>query len=319
MNLASFISLIDPRTKISSILPFLFGSLYALYAFDTFSWSAAIILFLTIFIFNIAITLLHHYMNYKRALLQEYSDSEIHNSILYSNLNPKPSKLILFLMLFLSILLGLYLAYITNGFVLILVILCFVIGMIYTYGPLPIAHTPLGELMVGITLGLNITFMSIYIHVFNSNLLNFQFRLNQFFISINLYELIGIFIVCMPFVITIANIRLAHNLCEIEEDFTNKRYTLPIHIGQISALMLFEISYYMVYFFIVIAVLVHYLPWLCLISVITFIPVKHHIDYFKLKQVKSETLTYVTQNFLLISLSLILTLGLDLFIEYYIF
>ena len=319
MNLASFMNLVELRTKLASILPFIFGSLYALYTFDTFNLSVAVIMFCSMLLFDMTTTALNNYMDHKKALLKEGYGYEVHNAITRYKLNIKLVKYIIILMLLGASLLGLYLVYLTNNVVLILGLICFAIGISYTYGPIPISRTPFGELFSGIAMGFLLPFISIYIHIFNSDLLNIQIGVGQSFIRFNLSALSGVFIVCVPFIITIANIMLANNLCDMEEDLANKRYTLPIYIGRVYALKLWELSYYVVYFFILVAVLMQYLPWICLISLITLMPVKHNIDYFKLKQLKAETFGYAIQNFLLIGASLILTLGLDFFVSHYLF
>ena len=319
MNLASFMNLVELRTKLASILPFIFGSLYALYTFDTFDLSVAMIMFCSMLLFDMTTTALNNYMDHKKALLREGYGYEVHNAITRYKLNIKLVKYIILFMLFAASLLGLYLVYLTNTIVLILGMICFAIGISYSYGPLPISRTPFGELFSGIAMGFLLPFISIYIHIFNSDVLNIQIQANQSFIRFNLDALSGIFMVCVPFILTIAHIMLANNLCDMEEDLPNQRYTLPIYIGKENALKLWELGYYIVYFFIIVAVITQYLPWICLLTLITFVPVKHNIDYFKLKQVKSETFSYAIRNFLIIGGSLILTLALQLFVSQYLF
>lgn len=319
MSLSSFFDLVELRTKLASVLPFIFGSLYTAYAFHTFNLHNALIMFCSMLLFDMTTTAINNYMDYKNAILQEGYGFEIHNSIKRHGLSLKQVKKIIWSMLAAASILGLYLAYRTDMVVLILGILCFIIGISYTYGPVPISRTPLGEFFSGITMGLLLTFISIYIHIFDHNILEFQLRGNTFLVWIDTHALIGMILVSMPFVFTIANIMLANNLCDIEEDLINKRYTLPTYLGASKALKLWEFNYYAAYVFIVIGALYHYLPWLCLTSIITIVPVKHHIDYFKLKQNKAETFVYAIQNFLFISLSLVLTLLVGVIVNDFLF
>ncbi|MBP3886324.1 MAG: UbiA family prenyltransferase [Cellulosilyticum sp.] len=317
MSITSFFTLVSIRTKLISILPFIFGSLYALYAFDTFMPLHAIILFLSLLFFDMTIYMLNHYTKCKKE--NQITVSEVHNPIIREQLNPKHAKYLITSMFFTAMSLGLYLAYLTNFLVLILGLSCLIVGILYLKGTVPISHTPLSEFFFGTTIGLTLTFISIYIHAFNTDLFILQIRANQLMMQCNLKLLIAIITVSMPFMITASNIMFANNICDVEKDLSAKHYTLPVYIGKEKALILWEISYYSVYIFILIAILTNHLPWICLASFITFVPVKHHIDHFKLRQVKNETFANAVQIFILISCSLIGTLLIDIFVNKYLF
>lgn len=319
MNFTSLVSLVEPRTKVASSLSFIFGSLYAYYTFNTFNSFRAVIMFCSMFLFDMAITAINYYIDYKKNIFQKDYIYEISNPIFRYNINTRLVKLIILFMLTIATLLSLYLAYLTSAIVSLIIIIYFIIGICYTCGPIPISYTPLGEFFCGITIGLALTFISIYIHIFDNRIFNLQFDTNQFLVYFDLNAFLGVVLVCMPFVIIISNMILANNLCNLTEDFQNKRFTLPICIGKENALLIWEFSYYLIYVFILIAVLLKYLPLFCLISLISFFPVKHHIEYFKLKQIKSETLCCAIHNFLIIGLSLIGTLGLELFVKHFLF
>ncbi|WP_054743827.1 1,4-dihydroxy-2-naphthoate polyprenyltransferase [Cellulosilyticum ruminicola] len=314
MDITSFAHLVELRTKVASVLPFVFGSLYTLYAFDTFSVSHALIMFLAVVIFDMTTTAINNYMDFKKAHLQEGYGYEIHNAISHYQLNLKVVRTIILSMLVIASLLGIYLVYLTNVVVLLLGMICFAIGILYTFGPLPISRTPFGELFSGVTMGFVLTFITIYIHVFNRDLVTLQWQSPQIILSFNIPALIAIALVTVPFVITIANIMLANNLCDMEEDICNKRYTLPIHIGKENGVRLWVMGYYIVYAAILIAVVMGYLPLTCLASLLTFILVSHNIACFKRKQTKAETFSCAIKNFLLVNCSLVICLGLHLII-----
>ena len=319
MSISSFFKLVEIRTKVASVLPFIFGSLYTLYTFDTFSPYNALIMFCSMLLFDMTTTAINNYIDYKKAILKQGYGFEVHNAMVHYQLNPTLVKIIIFIMLAISTALGLYLVYLTNIVVLFLGMFCFAIGVLYTYGPIPISRTPFGEIFSGVVMGLVLTFISIYIHIFDSNFLLFQLNVDTMLLRLDLKELIKIVCTCMPFVFTIANIMLANNICDIKEDIANKRYTLPIYIGRKKALLLWNLNYYGAYLFILFSILKGYLPWISLACLITFIPVKHNIDYFNLKQSKAETFVYAIQNFLLISSSLIVSLIIGLFINYHVY
>lgn len=319
MNIASFVRLVGLHTKVLSVLPFLFGSLYAACTFKNFNLLNAVIMYLSLLLFDMSISAINHYINYKKASLQESFDDEIHNALVHHDFDIKFVKSIILMMLTIATLLGTYLVYQTDIVVLLLGILYIVNSILYISGPIPISYTPFSEAFFGISKGLSITLISIYIHIFTNGFLTLQFISNQLILHCDFKVLIGILIVCMPFVLTITNMVLAHNLCNMQKDLIIKRYTLPVYMGKQAALKLWELNYYAVYLFILIAVLTNYLPLICLLSLITFWPVKHNMDYFLLKQDHPEAFRSAIHNFLLIGISLIVALGLDLSVIYFLF
>ena len=56
MSISSFLKLVEIQTKVASIIPFLFGSFYVYYRFDTFSMVNALILFISMIIFDMTTT-----------------------------------------------------------------------------------------------------------------------------------------------------------------------------------------------------------------------------------------------------------------------
>ena len=85
-------------------------------------------------------------------------------------------------------------------------------------------------------MGFIITFISIYIHVYDQNIITVAYSSGNINIAVNLVEVLYIFILSIPAISGIANIMLANNICDIEDDIENKRYTLPIYIGKERAL-----------------------------------------------------------------------------------
>lgn len=308
MTISSFLKLVELPTKVASVIPYFVGTLYTLYAFDTFKPINALLMFLSMLIFDMATTAINNYMDYIKAVKKEGYGYEVHNAIPKYGLKTSQVRFLIYIMLFISSVLGVLLALRTNFIVLLLGIVCFSIGILYTFGPLPISRTPFGELFSGVTMGLVLTFITIYIHVFDQGIINVNLAHNILTMSLDLSHLIGIGIICLPLVTCIANIMLANNLCDMEEDLANKRYTLPLHIGKKNGLLLWEVFYYIAYIAILVGVIIHILPWISLLTVITLLPVRKNIEIFKGKQFKGETFVCAIKNFLALNVTYIITL-----------
>jgi 1,4-dihydroxy-2-naphthoate octaprenyltransferase len=105
-------------------------------------------------------------------------------------------------------------------------------------------------------------------------------------------------------ILGIANIMLANNICDIDDDIENKRYTLPIYIGREKSLGLFKFLYYISYLSIIISVIIGILPYYSLAALISFFAVRKNISLFYLKQSKKDTFVLSVKNFALINYSL---------------
>ncbi|MGL4362551.1 MAG: 1,4-dihydroxy-2-naphthoate polyprenyltransferase [Cellulosilyticaceae bacterium] len=316
MNFSSFFKLVEIQTKVASVLPFLFGTLYVIFAFDTFDTINALLMFLSLLIFDMATTALNNYIDYKTAIKKDGYGYESHNAIVSYNLNPKIVLFIIIFMVGLASTLGFVLFLRTDWIVLIIGIIAFLVGIFYSFGPIPISRTPFGEIFSGITMGFLIPFLSIYIHLYNQGLIQLSFTNSHILLNMNLAVLFSLFIVTIPLIAGIANIMLANNICDIDDDIVNKRYTLPIYIGKKKALILFEALYYISFITIIASVFMKILPITSLICLFAIIPLKKHISAFKLHQSKGETFVFAVKNFLIMSLlyniSLILALLITL-------
>lgn len=308
MKLSSFLKLVEIQTKVASIIPFLFGSLYVYYRYHVFSVKNAIIMFASMIIFDMTTTMINNYMDYKRAIKKEGYGYEIHNAIVRDDLSPNHVRILIVLMLGLSASLGLLLVSETSNLVLVLGVICFIIGISYSYGPLPISRTPFGEIFSGITMGLILTFISMYIHIYDQKFIALQLESAHVELFMNVSQLLVLLIVCIPLTTGIANIMLANNICDMEDDLVNHRYTLPICMGKERSLLLFFALYIFGYFSIIFGVMIGVLPFISLVTLITLKPVLDHIKQFIAAPSKQHTFILSVKNFILINVVYLLTI-----------
>ncbi|GAB6169043.1 1,4-dihydroxy-2-naphthoate polyprenyltransferase [Clostridium carnis] len=315
MNIGSFFKLVEIQTKVASVLPFLLGTSYTLYKFDNFNIKNAVIMFLGMICFDMTTTAINNYIDYKKAIKKDGYGYEKHNAIVKDNIKPISVIVTIFIMLIISTILGLILVKNTNVIVLLLGVVSFIIGISYSFGPIPISRTPFGEVFSGLTMGFIITFLAVYIHIFNEKIVSISFINDSMSFIINIRVIIEIFIISIPAIMGISNIMLANNICDIEEDIENKRYTLPVYIGKKNALLLFKTIYYIAYVAISIGVVLKILPIISVISIITIIPVRNNIKAFTRLQTKKDTFILSVKNFILINLVFIISITFSLIIK----
>lgn len=312
MGIISFLKLVEIQTKVASIIPYLVGTVFALYKFDNFNMKNAILLFLSMIIFDMTVTAINNYVDYIKAIKKEGFGYEEHNAITKYGLKPKTVLGIIIVMLIVSSLLGILLFLNTNIIILLVGLVCFTIGIFYSFGPIPISRTPFGEIFSGVTMGFFITFLAIYIHIFDKGILNISIIDGNFELMINLKVIISIFVISIPLIVGIANIMLANNICDIEDDFINRRFTLPIYIGKENALNIFKYLYYIGFIGVIIGVILKVLPIISLLVLVVFIPINKNIKSFYIVQSKKDTFILAVKNFILLNVTYIFTIVLGI-------
>ncbi len=294
MNLKKFLSFVEIRTKIASVFPFFLGSLYSLFRFKNFNLINFFIMFISLIFFDMTTTAINNYIDFKA------SNTKLKNDPM-NDINIKTAFNVIIIMLIIATFFGILLFLRTNIVVLICGMISFAIGILYTYGPIPISRTPLGEVFSGIAMGFIIPFLSVYIHVWDKNLISYLYKAGTLTINFNIPELIYLFLFTIPLIACISNIMLANNICDISQDLKNNRKTLPIWIGEKYSLYLFILIYIGSYLGITLLVILKVLPVFFLISILTSVLVLKNANTFFKKHVKSETFSISIKNFLLIN------------------
>ena len=258
-------------------------------------------MFGSLFIFDMFTTALNNYLDYKRAVKKQGYNYEKHNAIVKYNLT-ETSVLITIAVLFsLATALGIVLFFNTNIIVLIVGMLSFLVGICYSFGPVPISRTPLGEVFSGFFMGFVILFLATFVHIYDLDIINLNFESFKLYFYIDIVEVLCIFLLSLITVCCIANIMLANNICDIEDDIENRRYTLPIYIGKERALWLFKAIYYFAFADIILLVILKIIPPICIVALLIFIPVSRNIKLFYAVQTKKDTFDLSVKNFLMMS------------------
>jgi 1,4-dihydroxy-2-naphthoate octaprenyltransferase len=209
------------------------------------------------------------------------------------------AKLIIYVLFGISAGLGLYLAYLTDIVVLLLGMLCFLCGVFYTYGPVPISRQPLGEILSGVFYGLLLPFILLYINLPDGTFILLNLSWSAIDLSVKVVPMITVLLLSIVPMCATANIMLANNTCDVEKDIAVKRYTLPYYLGK-KALYLFAGLYYIAYLDIVLMVIFKILPPVCLIALLTLFITQKNISIFLKEQNKATTFICSIKNYITI-------------------
>lgn len=312
MTARVFFDLVEIKTKLASLFPFMIGTLFTVYYFHMFDFVNTLIFFCSMLIFDMTTTAINNLMDYQKAKADGYK-KEV-NIIGQAQISEKLVITLIFTMLATASLLGILLVFRTSILLLFMGGLCFLIGIFYTFGPVPISRMPLGEAVSGITMGLGIFFLSVFVNTESGLLLDLIYQFPDFNVTGNSLLLIVLLFVSLPLVFLIANIMLANNLCDLEQDISNHRYTLPYYIGKKRGIQLFNILVYASYIVIVVAVLSTLLHPILLLILLTLFPIRKNLQQFNRAQIKEKTFVIAIKNLVLFCGAETILLAISLFL-----
>lgn len=312
MKLRSYFKYVEIQTKAASMIPFVFGTLLAFFKYRVFNSLNFLLMLVSLLAFDMGTTAINNYCDYKRARKKSGFGYEKYNAIVRDNIKESEAFLTIVFLLLIAVSAGILLFLNTDYVVLLIGAVSFMVGVLYSAGPVPISRTPFGEVFSGLFMGFFIPFVSIYIHVFDQEMLTLTLAGHNLTVGVNISDISAIFLCSVPGIAGIANIMLANNICDMEDDLENNRFTLPIYIGKEKSLILFKCIYYSAYIAVVLACLFKILPYISLLFLLTCIPLRKNIRIFSAKQSKNETFALSVQNFAIMNVSLILTLVIAL-------
>lgn len=275
MTVPVFLELVEMKAKTASVLPFLLGVCFSWYNYRSLNLGILLAFFIAMFIFNMAVDILDNYNDYHHAKAgHDYKRKT--NIIGRENLSVKGIFWLLSAMIAVSAVMGLVLVYYTGWPLLVMGVICYLVGIFYSSGRHPLSSLPLGEVFSGPTMGFLITLICVYVNTY------------QVF-TWNLMSLGGVLLISLPNTLWISNLMLANNICDLEEDEKNERYTLVHYLGKGRSVRLFVIMNVVAVIALVCAVGVGIAPWTILFSLLVLPLIIKQNKLFLEKQVKKET------------------------------
>ena len=276
--------LIEIKSAIASVLPFIIGVLYTSYHHITLDWVNIGLFFLAAVAFHLATNVWDNLQDYLTAKHATFK-AGVNDVIGRESLTKQQVEKVLLTLMIIATGLGLLVWVRVGGIVWpILAILSYGVGFLYSGGPKPISRTPLGETFSGLTMGFVIVLMVVLVN---------NVKLTGSLVwTVFITAAIGVF--------SIANIMLANNIGDYQEDLKEDRHTLVYYLGQTKALYLYLILYTCGYLSVGYGVLVHILPWPTLLSLIGILPIVNHFKYFWQDRTKKGSFILPIQNTVII-------------------
>ena len=288
-----FFQFTELQTKITSLFTFMLTMIFMVMQDIQILAVPTMVFFLSMLIFDLCTTAINNYIDAKG------NGQDL-------NFSQKTSFNLIVAMFLISAGLGLYLVLISDVIVLVLGMFCFAVGVLYTYGPVPISRQAYGELISGILYGFFIPFILIHVNAPGTII---GFTRDGLNIQLLIYGgmLIQFIIVFMTPTLLTSSIMLANNTCDIEKDVQVKRFTLPYYLGQETSVKLMYGIYGLVYASIIMSVIVGGLPLTALLTLIMVPKVLNHVGEFKKDLIKHVSFKFIIKNFILIMGVLVLS------------
>lgn len=282
MTVKIFAELIEFKAKAASVFPFILGMAYSAFHYQQIHFGYMVIFFIAMFLFNMAVDILDNYMDYHNAS-DDHDYKEATNIIGRENLSLPLIKWMIIGLVTVSALMGIWLASQTSWVILLLGFISYSVGIFYSAGPKPLSSLPVGEVASGLAMGYIIPLICVYLNVYDVQAFNIIFMGKVFLMTI-------------PAIFYIANLMLANNTCDLEEDILNNRYTLVYYLGKPPALNLFALLAYLPFLLITFAVITKVIPITVLLIWLVFPLIYKNTQRFLLKQSKRETFPLAIKN-----------------------
>lgn len=299
-----FKNLVELRTKVASVFPFFYVLGIYLYLCDGYQFNVtnAIIFFISMLSLDMATTVLNHIVGIKKEENVSIFDQELITQMDRLNITDNDNKRIFYVLLTIGVFSGLLLVWLSNVLVLLIGMLCIGVAIAYSYGPVPVKNTYVGEVVSGVTMGVFIPLA--FLCCQDQNLFINSFSINELVLDVRMMIKWGT-ILLVP-TLLIANIMLANNICDMEKDKDNKRLTLPLIIGKQNSLVLWGIMYMFAILCIIIMILFSVVPKFCILGLVVIPFVIINIVQFVANPQKSLTFKYAVYNLQLLLLAVII-------------
>ncbi|MDO4432783.1 MAG: 1,4-dihydroxy-2-naphthoate polyprenyltransferase [Aerococcaceae bacterium] len=289
-----FLEFVELRTKVASFFPMIIGFLWTIYYTGTLNLLNTCLFFCAVITFDMCTTAINNTMDYHKAIDLNYKTQE--NIIGVHQLSFPKMVRIVFILLAISLCFSLLLVFRTDALLLGMGAICFIIGITYTFGPMPLSRLPLGEVFSGFTMGFGIFFLANYMTSYDQ-LLTSAWSLENVVVSFNWLETLRLFGLSLPLVSLIANIMLANNTCDLKTDIQNQRYTLVYYIGVKNALLLYQTLSIVPWIAWTIYLLTGTLPLWAALGFLLMYPHWKSVQRFCQKQEKRETFIESVKSF----------------------
>lgn len=225
-----YISLTRPHTLTAGFVPVLVGTA-AVLPFGDINFLMFFLMLIATILIQSATNMFNEYYDFKRGLDSEDSVG-IAGAIVRNGITPRAVLSIAISFYIIAALIGLYIAYETSWWLILIGSISMLVGFLYTGGPYPISWTPFGEIFSGVFMGPVIILITFYIHLH----------------ELHIFPLL----LSIPIMITIGLLNMFNNIRDRVKDAQSGRRTFVILVGKEKATQVVNFLLILCYVFVII-------------------------------------------------------------------
>ncbi|WP_233119719.1 UbiA family prenyltransferase [Weissella viridescens] len=293
----NLLKLVEIQSLVASALPLMLGYLYTLNAYHDFNWVNALVFALIAFALQMGVNVWNNLQDYKVASTDTWKTG-VNNIVGSAGYTLRQVWLVLLSLVGFAGVLGLWLVTQTGWPLLVMGLIGVFVAYWYAGTPLPLSRTPFGELASGLTMGYLIFLAAVYVNV--APLMTWTLIWHAMVASAIAW-------------FAIADIMLANNIGDYEEDMAEGRRTLVAVLGKPTALKFFGGIYVAGYVVLVLAVILRILPWPSVLALLSAPIVFKNVKAFQSNPQKKNFILAI-KNVVVISVTLAIGLIIALFI-----
>ncbi|KRK70408.1 UbiA family prenyltransferase [Lacticaseibacillus nasuensis] len=292
-----FLELIRLPAKLASLLPFLFGVSYAALS-GPLNWGNTLVYLIGQMSIAVFVTGFNNVQDFYKAKDVEYRRTQ--NIIGRAHLNPRHILALMGAFLTVACLAGLVLVWRTNLSLLVIGGAGIFVAIFYTFGPVPLSRMPCGELLAGLCEGFGTIFIAYFVNQVQPPA-TLTLSWSQFSGYLDLAVTLRLLVVALPIVILDGTVMFADNICDLDQDVKNQRFTLPYYLTKAQALRIYPWLPVAAFLALVVGVAAGLLPWPLVLTLLTGPIVARNTRGFLAKQSKMATFGLAIHTLLLVA------------------
>lgn len=298
-----FFKFVEIQTKTISVISFVIAVLFYInylapeYGIDVINF---VIFFLSMLCIDMFTTAINHIAAYYKEKQKTKYDQDLIKAMREHNYTMKTNVYIILALMAVFSSLGIILVIRSNVGVLLLGMLCVLIGIVYSLGKKPISYTPFGEIFAGGAMGVILPVIVVFTQ-FDS----LPFELNPL-----------LAITFLPLAFFIGNILFANNLCDLEMDVYNNRYTLAYYTKRPLGVKLLHLSNLGAMVAITVASLLGFIPQYFNLIYLVLIILTRNVILFSKKFDKTTSFPLILKNYIIFFIVYALFFIIDIVINF---
>lgn len=303
-----FLELIRLPAKLASLLPFLFGLAYAYWLNGRLDAVNTTVYFVGQMSIALFVTGFNNVQDFYKAKDAHYRATQ--NIIGRERLNPRRILALMGCFLALAVVAGVVLVWRTNLSLLFIGGAGIFVAVFYTFGPVPLSRLPCGELLAGLCEGFGTIFIAYFVNA-PTTPASLTLAWPHFAGQLNLPLTLQLLLVAMPIVILDGTVMFADNICDLDQDVKNQRFTLPYYLTKPQALAVYPWLPRTAFACVVLGVGLGVLPWPELATLLLWPLIRRNTRGFLAKQSKAETFILAIRTLLTVAAAQVVLLAVS--------